>query len=98
MLNVDEILSEFRERFQKMENSTEICRICCQMLRKFPESSETVTEEIIHYSFPVFNSRLRFDLLGLRDARQLPGGPDAVEGGGEERVGPQRADGGGAGP
>ena len=76
----------------------EICRICCQMLRKFPEISETVAEEIIQYSFHVFNSRLRFDLIGLRDAGQVPGGPDAVKGGGEERVGPQRADGGGAGP
>ena len=33
MLNVDEIMSEFRECFQKMENTMEICRIGCQILQ-----------------------------------------------------------------
>ena len=42
MLNFDEIVSEFRECFQNMENNMEICRTFCQILRIFPrEFSET---------------------------------------------------------
>ena len=31
--NFDELLKEFRDNFQKMEESWSICRIFCQMLR-----------------------------------------------------------------
>ena len=31
---------EFRKCFQNMENSMEICRVCCQILRNFHEFSE----------------------------------------------------------
>ena len=41
MPTFDELSSEFRECFQKMGNNMDICRKVCQMLRKFPDISET---------------------------------------------------------
>ena len=48
MLDFDEMLSQFRECFQKMENNTETCRMRCHNLRKFPDLSDT--KWIIHFS------------------------------------------------
>ena len=61
MLNVDECLSEFIDNVQKMKNIMESCRIFLQILRTFPESSETL--QSIHFSSQHFTSRPSNDLL-----------------------------------
>ena len=43
-LKIDELLSEFRMCFQKMENNT--CRSCCQHLRKCIEMSEIQSNKL----------------------------------------------------
>ena len=37
----DELLSEFRDCLQTLENKKETCTICCHILRDVPEISET---------------------------------------------------------
>ena len=59
MLNVDDILSEFREFFQKIDNDMDICRICCTIWRKFPEMYET--ESIIRDSIHFLDSLITQD-------------------------------------
>ena len=57
MLNNDEMLSEFREYFQKMENNMDykdICRVCCQFCRnslKSPKPDKLVIYSIHFFQF-----------------------------------------------
>ena len=59
MLNVDQILSEFHQRLQKIENNMEICKMSCQILRKFlkfPKPSKLFIPQFI-FSMHSFHRR-----------------------------------------
>ena len=85
MLNFDDILSEIRESFEKMEKNMKEYGILQNLLpnfaknarNKFPATSET--ENALHYSTHVFNSLLRAAGDGHLRGLRAGGGGHPVE-------------------